>query len=157
MATPLIWSYGKDYRNSSMSTANKTACVHVRHIFLNLSEGFMTFRSKEVSKHTYSIIGLVRVVFYFTYLPVVKQSNSHIAFDLHTSPRLTCFWNFSMVAIQICLVIRTQNYIIVFYFFVDIIGLDKNGYPVNVFLISPRKHNVVEYHNICFCWEIRKI
>ena len=67
---------------------------------------------------------------------------------------------------------------------VDTIGLDKGGYLVNIFLISPRKHmlwysleaplsheNICcgysleapqqgtsnEYHNICFRGEIRKI
>ena len=46
------------------------------------------------------------------------------------------------------------------------IGLDKGGYPVNIFLISPRKHMLwvliaeallMSTHNICFCGEIRKI
>ena len=51
----------------------------------------------------------------------------------------------------------------------SLIGLDKGGYPVNIFFISPRKHMLWyslevprrdasnEYHNICFCGEIRKI
>ena len=49
------------------------------------------------------------------------------------------------------------------------IGLDKSGYQVNIFLISPRKHMLWvlirsarrgasnELHNICFRGEIRKI
>ena len=50
-----------------------------------------------------------------------------------------------------------------------LIGLDKGGYPVYIFLISPRKHMLWvlirsaqrgtsnEYHNICFCGEMIKI
>ena len=45
------------------------------------------------------------------------------------------------------------------------IGLDKGGYPVNIFLISPGKHMLwvlseallMSTHNICFRGEIRKI
>ena len=42
------------------------------------------------------------------------------------------------------------------------IGLDKNGYQVNSFLISRRKHMLwvlirMSTHNICFRREIRKI
>ena len=35
----------------------------------------------------------------------------------------------------------------------SVIGLDKSGYQVNIFLLSPRKHT----HNICFRGKIRKI
>ena len=37
------------------------------------------------------------------------------------------------------------------------IGLDKSGYQVNIFLISPRRGASNKYHNICFRGEIRKI
>ena len=53
--------------------------------------------------------------------------------------------------------------------FMVFIGLDKSGYQVSIFLICPRKHMLWysleaprrgasnEYHNICFCGQIRKI
>ena len=39
----------------------------------------------------------------------------------------------------------------------DFIGLDKSGYQVNVFLISPWQGGSNEYHNIHFRGDIRKI
>ena len=52
----------------------------------------------------------------------------------------------------------------------SVIGLDKGGYPVNIFIISPQKHMLwvlirsalargllMSTHNVCFCGEIRKI
>ena len=45
-----------------------------------------------------------------------------------------------------------------------IIGLDKSGYQVNIFLISPEKHRkhlteafLMSTNNICFSGKIRKI
>ena len=37
------------------------------------------------------------------------------------------------------------------------IGLDKSGYQVNIFLISPNEVLLMSTHNICFHGEIRKL